>query len=170
MKTALLLALAALGSGSIVAAEENSDYVPESHAVTETFTSKVLKVYSLTEGEGEYNAYVVTWKGHEVVIPALAGFDSRSSKTYAVGDQIRCRMQQTTHRSGDRRVSRIVFGLALDPGATGLAPADPAVEQARLEAIAAEVDKRRAIREAVLRETAAAARKRSDKSAAEQNR
>lgn len=141
---ALLLLVPAVSRG-----ETSPDYVPEARSSFETFTSKVLKTYSFTEGEISYTAYVVTWKGHEVVVVPSGG---RSEKKFEVGETIRCAMHQSTRQRNDKDISRIEFSLAPGAGAEHtLMPVDVAGEQARLEAIAVEVERRRAIRQAALK-------------------
>lgn len=141
---ALLLLVPAVSRG-----ESSPDYVPEARSSFETFTSKVLKIHSFTEGEISYTAYVVTWKGHEVVVVPSGG---RTEKKYEVGETIRCAMHQSTRQRNDKDISRIEFSLTPGAGAERLLmPVDVAGEQARLEAIGAEVERRRALRKAALK-------------------
>ncbi len=122
----------ALGPRSLAAPP--ASYTPESRSSVEIFTSPVLKVYAFQEGDVAYHAYVVQWKEHEVVVTPSAGLEA---KRYTVGDTIRCQMIQFAHRKGDQTRPRVSFSIVGDSGD----------ESARLEAIAEEVRRRRALRE-----------------------
>ncbi|MBI5381328.1 MAG: hypothetical protein HZA31_05460 [Opitutae bacterium] len=133
---AVLLSFAALAHGS-----EKSDYKVESRMTHEFFTSKVVKVLSFSEGSAEYQAYVVTWKDHEVVV--AAPFNGLASKTYKVGDTVRCVMRQQSLPARDKANDRLFFEVAPDYSAD----LNPAKEAARLEQFADEVRRRRNLRE-----------------------
>jgi|GEM_PF-6311861 len=128
----MIALLAVLG---IVRAESDTGYTPESRSNSEIFTSKVSKVYTFEDGEAEYVAYVVTWKGHEVVVTpfALPGTEKR----YAVGDTIRCQMRQSFRTAPNDTKGRITFSF-LSNGNFSLGD-----EVQRLEAVRAEVEARR---------------------------
>ena len=130
----MVTALLALATGPGSLAAPPATYTPESRSSVEVFTSPVLKVYALQEGDVAYQAYVVQWKEHEVVIIPSAGPEA---KRYAVGDTIRCQMTQFVHRVGDQARPRVSFSMVGDSGD----------ERARLEAVAEEVRRRRALRE-----------------------
>lgn len=135
MRRTLLLALllivpAALGKSA-------SDYAPESETFSETFSSKVLKVYACHENNIDYVAYVVSWRGHEVVVAPLPGVSAE--KTYQVGDAIRCRMSHSTRKLGTTDIVTTQFFLS----------SGGEIEQARLQAIEAAIKARPALREAL---------------------
>jgi hypothetical protein len=137
MKTLLLRTLLILTLAPAVYGEGDDNYVPEIRNTSETFTSKVLKVYAFQEGDLHYAAYVVSWRGHEVVVTAGPG--DTSTKTHAVGDSIRCRMHHLTRKTDTGTTAYTQFILAR--GAED--------EQARLEAIEASVQSRRALRKSI---------------------
>ena len=134
---ALLLASAAHAS-----AEESRSYVSESTATSEVFRSRVLKVHHFTEADFEYLAYTIDWRGHEVVVPAAPG-----AEILKEGDTIRCTMRATPVKTGEGTKAAIVFSI-VSAGTT-------AADAARLQAVADEVNRRRAKRA----EAAAAAEK-----------
>ncbi|ACB73952.1 hypothetical protein [Opitutus terrae] len=144
MKRSFVLAFGLAITTSWLHAEVSSDYVVEAKSASETFTSKVLKVYSFSAENIDYVAYVVNWRGHEIVV--TPGF-MPAGKALGVGDPIRCTMHHFSRPSG---LARVAFTMAPSVGeAPGLLP-DPAHEQTRLDAIAAEVERRRAIRQEAL--------------------
>lgn len=140
MKKHLLPALVLLLLAPVSYGEGPANYVPESRSSSETFSSKVLKVYTFQDGDLDYAAYVVNWKDHEVIVTAHA---FAGEKKYNVGDSIRCVMNQTQQRVGDTNRTRVSFFVA----SLG---SEPIFEHARLDAIRAEVEARRAIRESAL--------------------
>lgn len=145
------LAAALLLLTPAVHAQTASDYKSESRSISETFTSKVLKVYAFSEGNHAYAAYVLTWADKEVV--AIA--NNPTEKPFVVGDIVRCFMRQGTPILGGSRPGAIQFtvvGLASEtnpallPGTTvitGAVTGDYADDAARLAAISAEVRRRR---------------------------
>lgn len=48
-------------------------------------TGKIVKVYSVSEGDAVYRAYVVTWAGQEIAIQAAP---DAGQKVYEVGDVV----------------------------------------------------------------------------------
>lgn len=122
---------------SVAHAEGDGGYVPEARSNSEVFTSKVTKVLSFQEEDGEYVAYLVTWKGHEVAVAAYGSL--ANDKRYNVGDVVRCQMLQSTHRIGDPSKSRVSFTLM----PAGFTSGSPAEEVQRLEAIRSEIESRR---------------------------
>lgn len=81
---------------ALVAADPAPAYKPESRTTWEVFTSKVSQVLSFSEGELEYRAYIVQWRGHKVVVEDRVG-----EKAYAVGEEIRCRMSSFQNHPGE---------------------------------------------------------------------
>lgn len=148
MKYSSRIIVCAILTATVVWAVDDSGYKPESRSVTEVFTSKVVKVYSFQEADVDYDAYVVTWKDHEVVVVSYGGLGA--DKHYQVGDTIRCQMQQMPYRLGGSTKARVMFSVL---PAFGASATD---ELHRLESIRADVEARRATREA---EAAAALRK-----------
>lgn len=131
-----------LGTVVTVRAAESSDYKSESQAVSELFTSKVTKVYAARDGENTFVAYVVQWKEQEVVViprPFLR-------EDFAVGDAVRCQMEQSHPLRGLGGTRPMTFMLFGRPGDTAIERLES--EKARLAAVAAEVEKRRVLREA----------------------
>ncbi len=120
-----------------LSAEDSAKYSPESRNTTEVFSSTITKVYSFTEGDVSYYAYVVTYKDHEVVL--VSSFSTNNAKTYAVGDVVRCQMLQMAMKVGDTTRTQVTFSLK---------PA-PEEEAERLERFRAEIETRRAKRQPV---------------------
>lgn len=89
---------------------EATNYTPDSRTYMETFTSKVIKVYSFQENDLDYVAYVVNWKDYEVIVTPLGLV--AGEKRYNVGDTIHCTMQQTRMGSSMVGHPRISFFLA----------------------------------------------------------
>jgi hypothetical protein len=143
MKTRGLFVFALL-IGISLGAEDKSGYTPESRTVSETFTSKISKVYSFQDGDFEYVALVVDWKGHDVVITALP--IGTANKRYEVGDTVRCMMSQMDSKVGGANKKRVMFSL-LSSGTTLIPNPTPEDEIRRLEQIAAEVARRKALRD-----------------------
>lgn len=137
MSSHLLLALLALALAPALFGEGNGDYVPEVRNTSETFGSKVLRIYACQEGDIHYTAYVVSWRGHEVVVTP-SPVDA-SANAYQVGDPIRCRMHHLTRKTDAGVTAHTQFVLAR--GGED--------EHARLEAIEAAVQSRRALRDAI---------------------
>lgn len=126
----------------LVRGEEPATYTSESRTVTETFTSKVLKVYAFQEGECEYVAYVVNWQDHEVVVTPSGRLGGEAK--LKEGDEVRCSMIQTNHRVGDADKTRISFFVTANREAMDLA------DVKRLDEVAAEVKSRREKRQAAM--------------------
>lgn len=124
----LLLALVFTG---FLRADNEPAYKLESRTVSETFSTRVLKVLSFEEGNSEYVAYVVDWKGHEVVVSA--GYASKEEKRLSVGDDVRCRMTDAQQKLFEPGKSRLTFLLDVPP----------AESAQRLQAIADEIKTRR---------------------------
>lgn len=86
MKTYPILKIAALTLGlglsapftAITAAEPNSDRLPP-----ERFEAKVIKVISASDGPAVFRAYIVMWKGQEVVAS-----DTLAKSRFKEGDVI----------------------------------------------------------------------------------
>lgn len=140
MKTTLTC-MALLAAATLLRAESDTGYVPESRGSSETFTSKVVRVYSFQEGDAEYVSYVVNWRDHEVVVSPMSPVGVE--KRYNVGDMVRCQMQQLNHRLDDPGEARIMFMLLSPQSAVSVAngTSDP-----RLDRIRAEIEARRARR------------------------
>ncbi len=139
MKTIRILSLFCVFGAVLLRADEAPKYTPESRTITETFVTKVLKVYSFQEGENEYVSYVVDWKGHEVVV-APEGLKAGDAR-YKEGDEIRCMMFQSSRRVSETDRSQIRFSIATMPSLA---------EAARLEEVAGEVKRRREVRLAAM--------------------
>lgn len=140
MNKSILLASILFSAVALLRGDESANYTPISRAVSETFTSKILKVYSFQEGDAEYVAYVVNWKDHEVVVAPLSFGGPATEKQYKVGDTIRCQMQQMNHQIGDSNKARMTFFIESTPSISDA--------RQRLEAISAEIEMRRAERAA----------------------
>lgn len=137
---ACLLSVAVHGADSI-------GYKAESQRRSEVFTSKVLKVYSAQEGECKYTAYVVAWRDQEVVVTER---EFGTPKTYKVGDTVRCMMMSLIRprkEGTSATMSFILMDERSDPVAMVVLNPTPGEEQARLEAVAAEIARRRTLRE-----------------------
>jgi hypothetical protein len=138
MKKSILYASFLFSAVALLRGDESANYTPVSRAVSETFTSKILKIYSFEEGDSEYAAYVVNWKDHEVVVTPLPFGGTATEKQYKVGDTIRCQMQQVNHQIGDSNKGRMTFFIESTPSSSN--------ERQRLDAIRAEIEMRRAER------------------------
>lgn len=136
MKLLILSLFAAFASS--VGFAQTSSYQMQSSAHTEVFTTKVLKKYQAQSEQGAYVAYVVEWRGQEVIVVPT---DSPDTKTeHAVGDTITCMANVTTRTSaGKNETGKLKFYLGSPTGVPD--------EAARLDLIAAEVRKRRLLRE-----------------------
>jgi hypothetical protein len=127
------------------AADTPENYAVESRSNTEIFSTKITKVYEFREGDAEYQAYVVKWRDHEVVV--TRPFGSTEEKHHSVGDVIRCTMNQMSVRRPDGTMStRITFLPAPSP----FAAVTPEAAEAHIQAVAAEVARRRQMREAAI--------------------
>lgn len=144
MKSIPLLLLA-LTLPSIALAADQPAYKTESQAVSEIFTTTIVRLYSAGEGEHRFVAYVVTWKDREVVVTSL----TPRHDDFAVGDTVRCAMRQSLTGPDPRTAGRMIFTLLGRPSEPVSARllSDGAESQERLAAIAAEIDRRRAARE-----------------------
>ena len=126
-------AILALFFTASTSAEEPPGYIAETMESSETFRSRILKVHQVVEGDLEFAAYTVSWRGHEIVIPAPMGVDVLKE-----GDEIRCLMKSTPYKVGGRKRGMMSFSII-----SSRARAD---DEARLRAVAAEVNRRRAER------------------------
>ncbi len=132
-KTLSTSILACLIFASTIHAEDSKGYVPESTERSEIFKSRVLRVYHLIEGDLQYVAYAIDWRGHEVVVSA-----TNVDEILKEGDEIRCQMRSAPLRHGDGKKAGISFWIL---------PARTSSETARLKAVADEVNRRRATRQ-----------------------
>ncbi|MES2694945.1 MAG: hypothetical protein V4773_15850 [Verrucomicrobiota bacterium] len=148
-----VMASASLAQQPAAPASGSPTHATESKAISEIFTSKIVKVYSFTEDDQQYVSYVVTWKDHEVVVEPSRY--SRMKEPLNVGDTIRCEMRQTHKAPGDTSKQRITFAylsaaadsmdaLLFEPN---FVSPSPQAEQRRLEAVTSEVRRRRDLRE-----------------------
>jgi hypothetical protein len=145
MKSIVLL-VALLASAIPSRAAEAAGYKSESQALSEIFTSTITKVYSVRDGDYRFVAYAVAWRNQEVIVTPF----SPQHEDLTVGEVVRCEMRQIHPSVGGAGKGRMTFSLLGRPGepsAIGVRPS-PVEEQARLEAVAAEVSRRRADREA----------------------
>lgn len=150
MKSSVLIAIAMLTPISMPAADAPG-YQSESQAVSEIFTSRITKIYAAREGAHEFVAYVIMWKDHEVIVTPPP-YINRQFDSLAVGDIIRCEMRQSyapaANGGGTARMTFTMVGRPGDPAsAAGFVPG-AANDAARMEAVSAEVARRRAYREA----------------------
>ena len=124
MKSALLI-ITLLSSPSLFANEKEPSYVSESQSITETFSTKITKVYSVKSDGYEYISYAINWRGQEAVVTQQ--FSGAESNKYNVGDTVRCVMQQHAFPKGASTKGRITFILVRSDGITS-AGADAAAE------------------------------------------
>jgi hypothetical protein len=127
------IAILAMSVPAFGQTEKSEGYVAESIATSETFRTRILKVHQFVEGDFEYAAYSITWRGHEVVVPALLG-----DPILKEGDEIRCVMRSSPSKVGGDQKTSISFAI-VSSRASGN-------DEARLRAVAAEVNRRRAER------------------------
>ena len=138
MKSTALFALVLAVTTSAAAAEAQS----VDQWKSEVFTSKVSKVYSVRAGDHRFVAYVITWREQEVI--AVPSSRSSQHDDFGTGEAVRCVLHAVP--SFDGSVPRMQFTVL---GSTSdRLPLPPEDEIARLNAIGAEVVRRRAEREA----------------------
>jgi hypothetical protein len=142
MKTSTFILILVIASSAIVRADGGTSYTRKSRVVLETFTSKVIKVLSFEDGDSEYDAYVVNWKDHEVVVASNS--IGPGNPKYKVGDVVTCNLQQNYNIAGGATKARVSFSLGVS---TSTLYGSSEEEQRRLQAIAEEVRVRRAARE-----------------------
>ena len=100
MKRTLLLALVMIVAICAVAwASANSAPVD-----TETANLKVLKVFSAKDGEGRFQAYMVNWKGQDVIVD-----DVLVKTDYHEGDTIRVLMTRNKYPANKPGPDLIAF-------------------------------------------------------------
>lgn len=114
-------------------AEKTEGYVSEGIASSETFRTRILKVHQFVENDFEYTTYTITWRGHEVALPAPLGFSPMKE-----GDEIRCMMKSSPLKVGGGAKASISFSIISSQASSN--------DDARLRAVAAEVHRRRAER------------------------
>src|SRR5579871_5667713 len=112
MKKSILFTSILFSVFALLRADEGANYTPLSRTVSETFTSKVVKVYSFQEGDSSYVAYVVNWKDHEVIVTPLAFGGAATDTPYKVGDTIRCQIEQMDRKLGDSSKTSMTFFIA----------------------------------------------------------
>lgn len=117
-----------------IRAQEANSYTIESTATSEVFQTRVLKVHHFIESGFEYLAYTVDWRGQEVVV-----FPSSTKEILKEGDIIRCTMRSKPMMVGEDQRAAITFSV--------LSPEISVSDTARLQTIATEVGRRRAMRE-----------------------
>jgi hypothetical protein len=132
-KTLTTSILACLVFASTIQAEDSKGNAPESTERSKIFKSRVLRVHHLVEGDLQYVAYTIDWRGHEVVVSS-----TNVDEILKEGDEIRCQMRSAPLRHGDGKKAGISFWIL---------PARSSSEAARLKAVADEVNRRRATRE-----------------------
>lgn len=141
MKVALLFAAVTSTVASGLA--QASSYKLEAQSTSEVFSTKILKVYQAEGEAGTFTAYVVDWRGQEVVIlpPPLPG----NPPALKAGDTVRCLMTR--------------FSPSIDPEARSghlhfsFAPATATEQADRLRLIAEEVRRRRTLRASAAAQT-----------------
>lgn len=119
----------------VVSGEEPKAYVAETTSTSETFRSRVLKVHHFVEADFEYLAYTVEWRGHEVVVAAIS-----TDEVLKPGDEIRCMMRSAPLAVGEGKKAAVSFSMVSSRVTSN--------DAARLKAVAAEVNRRRAQRAA----------------------
>jgi hypothetical protein len=88
-------------------AAESLTVTPGTRNSYDVVQAAVLKVYMAKEGEHRFVAYVVKWKGSEVIVS-----DPLAKSDYKVGDQISFLAQKITVENKDSAsVSALVFTL-----------------------------------------------------------
>lgn len=137
MTTSQRIRIAAIILASVVNtyAEEPKAYVAETTESSETFRSRILKVHHFTEADFEYLAYTVDWRGHEVVVVPFS-----ADEILKEGDIIRCTMRAMPVKVGEGKKATITFSVHSSRGSAGSA--------VRIQAVADEVNRRRATRNA----------------------
>lgn len=85
MKTThvVILAITVGLAVTLFAAEKQAAAPPASPGTHETFKAEVLKVFSATDSNAVFRAYLVKWKGQEVIVS-----DPLVSSDYRVGDTV----------------------------------------------------------------------------------
>jgi len=141
-------------TSAAAAADSSRDYNVESRNRMETFTSRISKIYEFKDDGISYVAYVVTWRGHEVVVqPAL--LDSEE-KHHAVGEVIRCSMMQ--HVFSGRDGKAITHTTFMAAPTRFLRPTDPTgfgdsgrvgdtMQQRHLDALSSEFNRAQSARD-----------------------
>ena len=114
---------------------QTSAYKSEATALTEVFSTKILKIYQAESEAGEFVAYVVDWRGQEVIVVPVSRMPGEVPKK--VGDTLRCTMRSSIVPVDRSEKGRLSFSYG-----------DALSEAARLETIASEVRQRRAERDA----------------------
>jgi hypothetical protein len=135
MRHALLVTWLIAVAGSGLA--QTSTYKTETQTSNEVFSTTILKIYQAQGDDGTFTAYVVDWRGQEVVV--LPSTVQTAEPALKVGDSVRCMMSRfSTRTDGSERGSRLRFSFF-----TAVNPND----SERLEAIKEEVHRRRRLRE-----------------------
>ncbi|HSI07996.1 MAG TPA: hypothetical protein VK985_05350 [Rariglobus sp.] len=132
--TFLYVAILASSISISIRADEPKAYVAEITETSETFRSRILKVHRFVEGDLEYTAYTINWRGHEVLVPA--GLTDQILKE---GHEIRCLMSSKPFKVGGDKKASIGFSII-----SSRPDADD--NEARLRENAAEVKRRRDMR------------------------
>jgi hypothetical protein len=115
---------------------QDSAYKTMAASSTEVFSTKILKVYEAHSPEGAYIAYVVDWRGREIVV-----VPSGAREPLKVGDALECTMRSSLASTKDGGKAVLRFTLE-NPMSAMSGDAE------RLEAIRHEVQRRRDARAA----------------------
>jgi hypothetical protein len=116
---------------------EPSAYKLESSSSSEIFSTKILKIYQVEMDASSYVAYVVDWRGQEIVVtPSIYSLPQASLK---VGDSVRCSMRTSLVVPGSNKKAYLSFDIV------------PVADREHLEAVANEVRDRRERREASIK-------------------
>jgi hypothetical protein len=89
-----------------VADSQSPDKAAQTKSSIETPEAKVLKVYSIKDGDYKFVAYVVNWKDSEVVVS-----DPLAHSDYKVGDTIKF-LAQKLHIDNPQQPQQEVYSLS----------------------------------------------------------
>jgi hypothetical protein len=116
MKRSHILLL--LSSAGWTFCAEPSSYKLESSSASEVFSTKILKIYQADADTGSYVAYVVDWRGQEiVVIPSSFSLPHAPLK---VGDIVRCSMRTSPIIPGSNKRTSLSFAIMTAPDTESL--------------------------------------------------
>ena len=97
---------------------EPSSYKLESSSSSEIFSTKILKIYQAEADTGTYVAYVVDWRGQEIVVtPSSFSLPHVALK---VGDIVRCSMRTSAVLPGSNKRASLSFAIVTAPDTESL--------------------------------------------------
>jgi hypothetical protein len=107
MKTILLATLITAVMASSICAQQRTPPTPPPGMKTEQVEAEILKVYSMEDQGAKFRAYVVKYKGNEVIVS-----DDMAMTNKQVGDKIKLMVIRHEASAGTLKINTLKFDVA----------------------------------------------------------